>query len=831
MSEVKVTTEEDLLRCIKKLESYKETYINSQNKHNLPISEDVLSICDEDIETFKEELKSYEKLKNIQNEDYSGLYATNDSDIIMLADDLSAIDTKVQKEAEGTALMVKNSFEATKENIEELGNIIDLTSDEYTIQQDKKTEVSREELEKMYKDLIAEHPIRFILSQTSKSIVEGIKNTIEAICTSIKAASEARKCLYDKQYEYEHSKTEAVLAVRKMGKENYPIINPTRLLTLETIQNKVNSIANTFIDMNKSLARHFAKMNTLNKSNFIKYEYLTLGTYSEAIKDSEKYKNEIHNYTLFREQYKPSFMLDQIEKYKDLADNTNSKVKKEYYEEMGKILQENYDYVTSPKLVQDCWKDGISPEVKFQDKLEKTKTTLNNAKNTAIDTGKTIYKGTVSLYQGIKSKTKEAIEFIKTLDIDEIKEKFIEKAESYLNHNINDYNRMCDTVSKFLINDVDFYRGLDTNLNMKQIKYEKAAEEVGAVQKKISQSLDILGSLKQQNSMPINDAEITKNVELMKQIDALREVNGSDIVLDTLYANLQKQCTNKSKIIAKAENKNRKTEIKATKKEIKDNKKELKAAESKKKALEKEKKKLLSLEGKRDSLNSLKNKIAGHIINSKVKEVSFVDRSKELLTAENIKDAIDNQGYINGNSAIAVQCEKEYCSIDTLNKTISMGVNNQAYETFKIKDFNIIDNKLYVDIIDGKNILENDVFISSNIIDIDYDASIQFDRDKKNIVDILNHKANIKVPDMNAVNISTDLGKCTIDLKNNTISSKDFDLKNEPIKSAVEKVNTISFELNSGQFELPRMNNIDKILNENEKDMNINNENNINMSI
>ena len=824
------SNKEEIIEAIEKLKELKETYIEKYKELNIPITENILTSFDENIKAFNEELKSYEKSEIAPEEDYSSLYATNDSDIMMLADDLSAIDSKLQKETAGTALMIKESLQKAKDDIEEMQNIIDLEPDTYREINKDELEIDVNNLEKMGQELIAEHPIKFIFSQTAKSINEGINNITEAISDSIMIASNARKAVYDKDYEYKTSKSEAVEAVRKMGRENYPIINPTRLLTLETIKNKVNDISKSIIDMNKTMARSFARLNIINKKDIRQHEWVSLGAYSEAIKNSEKYKDNFIEKSKLYEKYSPSFMKEQVKMFKDLAENTNSSIKKEYYEECAKVYQENYDYINSPELTQDCWKDGISLELRFQNEIAKTKNEINDFKDKTVRLGKKAVDNSVNLYKDIKKGTEDAIDFVKNLDIDEIKIDFLEKSEKYLNTCINEYNKICDKISSFLVNDVDFYKALDKNLSIKQVKYEKAAEEVGEVQKKITQSLDLLGTLKNKNSIPINDKEIAKNMELMKQIEALREVNASDVVLDNLYANLQKQCANKSKAIVKAENKTRKTEIKNAKKDYKENKKELKSAKSNQKAIEKEKKKLEFLEKKCNTVNTLKNKLTETIDKAKMKEVSFVDRSKELLTHENIKNAIDNHGFIGGNSAIAIQCEKEYCSIDTLNKTISMGVNNQSYETFKIKDFNIVDNKLYVDIDDGKNILQNDLFISSDIVDIDYDASVQFDRDKKDIVDVLNNNKNTKAPNTKTVDISTDLGDCTIDLENKTISSKDFDLKNEPIKSAIEKVNTISFELKDGMFELPRINSIDKILVDNEISQSINNENDIDIA-
>lgn len=662
---MRILTKDFLINHKNNLNKTIEAYKNIQSKatniiNDNKINEDIK----EKISELEKEIESIDKLLEVPEETYDGLYYTEAEDIIRLAEDLSAKDKILQNELTGIDEVLTNSLKATNNDLAVLEDIIDLSDNDYEIKEDMDKEIDIKELEKKGFENISKHPIKFVLKSSEKEISAGIKQIIEGINNSISIACSSRKVVIDKENEYQTAKSQAVEAVKKMGSENYSLIQPTRLNVLDTIRNKIDDISNSYTQLTINVMKYTSKF--LNDKTYymgIK-DLISLGSISYLKENSACYKD-------FDEH---------IKKYDTKIKNTNSELLKEYYETAKEQLISNQNYIKSGELEKRAWNciGGICPITRFL-----------NIKNK------------------ITFKTKEIYDYISNLDKETIKDKFLELCENSANKMIDIFNRGIDLISNTLTKDINTVDSYERNLQLKKIAYDKAASDIGKIQTQLESSLN---TFKNNNSDKIEDAEINKNKELLSQIKAIDAVGTQKKVLDNLSENLEKQIKNKEKVLEKANKKNNKKFNKEKHKEIKSLNKDLKTTKKEQSKVEKEINKLKKMQDKEQKINAIKNKLAYNISEFKMDNITIDelrDVSDNDITIKNkIMNAVYNRTEIDDCNECIIKTDNENYVIDTVNRTIK--INDDEAIEFKSLAFNE-NNKMVVTYDEDKYIVSSEI--------------------------------------------------------------------------------------------------------------------------
>ena len=281
---MRILTKDFLINHKNNLNKTIEAYKNIQSKatniiNDNKINEDIK----EKISELEKEIESIDKLLEVPEETYDGLYYTEAEDIIRLAEDLSAKDKILQNELTGIDEVLTNSLKATNNDLAVLEDIIDLSDNDYEIKEDMDKEIDIKELEKKGFENISKHPIKFVLKSSEKEISAGIKQIIEGINNSISIACSSRKVVIDKENEYQTAKSQAVEAVKKMGSENYSLIQPTRLNVLDTIRNKIDDISNSYTQLTINVMKYTSKFLNDKTYYMVIKDLISLGSISKSL--------------------------------------------------------------------------------------------------------------------------------------------------------------------------------------------------------------------------------------------------------------------------------------------------------------------------------------------------------------------------------------------------------------------------------------------------------------------------------------------------------------------------------------------------------------------
>lgn len=572
---------ESLQKVLEQYESISKAFADNPEYATIDFSESV--------ESLKSEIKTIDTILAIPEENYEGLYLSGSDDLCLLAEELSSKEKQLIDDTKGIEDALTDSLESTQEAVNILKKVVDGPETNW--------ETLKEESQNQGMKLIAENPVSFVLKESGSTIVNGIKDIINGIKENINITSQARQTCFEKDIEYKTYKQKISDAVKTMGNSAYRgIISPIRQVTLDTMSDIMDKISSSY------------------KRTLVKF-----GELCGSIRSNEK--------TLIRSgelahlgwisYHKDCYVKEYNKKISELNDlkaaHPNSIFIQAYADRKLQSLTEVRDYVDND-LENDVWK------------------------------GKSPYRAVYETFDNIKTKTTDTVTLSKEKIAGiakTIKTGVVNTAEKAANSVIHLQNKAMEFISETLTESANLAVNISKRIDVRALKYEKAASELGKVEVNLNKELASLLSTESYQPKRFNPMETPKNAEIAKQLEALKTMYPDDKIIKPLLKSYEKALKKEEKKFKREEAAIAKTDRKLVQQAIKVNNNDYKEVSRFHKTAGITQTFLESNSGVFKKLAALEMKAGDIVMESKLKEIHFdKDKIKEDKDAQTNKDDI-----------------------------------------------------------------------------------------------------------------------------------------------------------------------------------------------
>ena len=615
------------------LEAHKEILEDTISK--MKELSDINSSIDfsESISNLEYEKECVDKILELPEESYDGLYGTGSDDIIMLAEELQAKEDQLSNDVDGIEFIMEDSLDNTINQVETLENIEDnpdkVADDIYNIMKKESIDagIPFEEIEKNMLQNAKEHPIKTAIKGSLLAIGDGFKVMKQGIVDSISISSKARTQCFQNEYEYNLNKNQAYNSVIAMGNSGHHIISPIRQVTLDTIEMVMDKVTEGYKKTMKGFGKFCEIATEIPCNNKLVcncyLEVLSLGLYSYLRSKNTKLTEK----NIERDNLK-------IEKWTKIKNNhpdndfiqSFAEEKISYWSFTAKLDSSNYESIWPTK-------SGKSPVHMLVDTVKEkfNKDNISEICNNSKELCKDLVDNAVTKLAAIK-----------------------EAGENF--------------IADCLIYGADRCVEIEKKISQRKSKYEKASEELGKFEKNLLDEVGPILNVEAYQAKEFDPNEKPQNAEMAKQIKAIEQMYPDEKVMSPILKIYKKELEYKLHKEEKAFNKNEqkveKTDIKLKDQLTKNTKSEIRGYE---KNIRKANKKISKLEAKSGTFKRLENYLRTKSEEIKPIISNEIDKNKLVNAIYNKKD-IDGENLFNITTATG-----SVYTIDTVNKTIQGG--------------------------------------------------------------------------------------------------------------------------------------------------------------
>ena len=572
---------ESLQKVLEQYESISKAFADNPEYQTIDFGESVGML--------KSEIEAIDTILAIPEENYKGLYLSESDDLCLLAQELSAKESQLIDDTKGIEDALTDSLEPMQEAVDILKEIAE--------DPEKNWETIKKEAEKQGIKIIAENPVSFVLKESGSVVVNGIKDIINGIKENISIASQARQACFEKDIEYKTYKQKISDAVKTMGNSAYRgIVSPIRQVTLDTMSDIMDKISSSY------------------KRTLVKFGELCGNRH--AIKSLIRGNELAHlGEVSYNKDYYFNKYDKKLNKLNDLKTaHPNSIFIQAYVNKSMQSLTELKEYINTD-LENDVWK------------------------------GKSPYRVLHETVDSIKAKTSDGITIAKEKIVGiakSIKTGVVNTSEKAVNAVIRLQNKAMEFISETLVESANLAVNISKRIDIRALKYEKAASELGKVEVNLNKELASLLSTESYQPKQFNPMETPKNAEIAKQLEALKTMYPDDKIIKPLLKSYEKALKKEEKRFKREEAAIAKTDKKMIQQAIKINNKDYKFTSNVHGKVGTIQTLLESNSGVFKKLTALAMKASNIAMESKLKEVHFdKDKVKEDKDVQMNKDNID----------------------------------------------------------------------------------------------------------------------------------------------------------------------------------------------